>query len=599
MKSIVPNYVYWILAVSCMCVVSFQGCNGIRKREKAVSGQEYSCAIVEFLRECKYVQDCIFAPPDDFSSSRLKQFDTTRIRLTEKLVRLISSGPISGTVYMDDSQIIELLFGITGDIAAKQTHEETIYIIENSIKQWRWLFKDSDVRTSGYPLIDFILPGRKNDCAFMSREMMEVLTTLGIESYLEYTPLWQNRPKSHYWCVAKDSLGILQPFTPPANNLREDWESDLIHVGKVYRIENKPCREVPFYLAKKGEYIPDIFQDDRISDQTDRYHHTSSVRLPLDVQVANRLSYLCFYDNNEDRLSPVGWGTINTKGRFVTYKKVPHHILFFPVIYVGRELTPIGDPFIVDSDGRIHQISKQGIEDDMRLFRKFPEKKRLVDAASNLIGASILAGNERKGPYDTLGRITQFPIPYAQDIKLIGRKSYRYYKISTAHGQSLNLAEAQLLAPKKTCKTYIEPIALPSFGPNDNSVDTSFTVVKGELLPTGKTVSNAIDGDVLSYTGSSDMFFYFKAPVCVTTMRFLPRNANNIIEKGDDYILYYYDGGWLPFAEERAQSNCIHFRNVPANTIYLLSNVTKGEEEFPFYYLDGRQVFVNSQRMYE
>lgn len=43
-----------------------------------------------------------------------------------------------------------------------------------------------------------------------------------------------------------------------------------------------------------------------------------------------------------------------------------------------------------------------------------------------------------------------------------------------------------------------------------------------------------------------------------------------------------------------AKDNYLTFEKVPSGTVYWLSNLTRGQEELPFYYIDGRQRFLTS-----
>ena len=69
----------------------------------------------------------------------------------------------------------------------------------------------------------------------MTNWSCNVLRACGIPTIYEFTPKWTDRDNRHFWCVSPDSIGILQPYTAPDNNIREDWESDIKYAGKVYR----------------------------------------------------------------------------------------------------------------------------------------------------------------------------------------------------------------------------------------------------------------------------------------------------------------------------------------------------------------------------
>ncbi len=49
-----------------------------------------------------------------------------------------------------------------------------------------------------------------------------------------------------------------------------------------------------------------------------------------------------------------------------------------------------------------------------------------------------------------------------------------------------------------------------------------------------------------------------------------PRNANNMIVKGNRYELMYYDCSWKSAGKQVAKDNYLIFQDVPSNTLYWL-----------------------------
>ena len=61
----------------------------------------------------------------------------------------------------------------------------------------------------------------------------------------------------------------------------------------------------------------------------------------------------------------------------------------------------------------------------------------------------------------------------------------------------------------------------------------------------------------------------------ITSIRFVPRNANNMIVPGNSYMLLYYDGEWKEHKVLRAEHQYLDFENVPVATLYWLRNLTE------------------------
>ena len=78
----------------------------------------------------------------------------------------------------------------------------------------------------------------------------------------------------------------------------------------------------------------------------------------------------------------------------------------------------------------------------------------------------------------------------------------------------------------------------------------------------------------------------------IDVIRYIFRNDDNNVRKGDRYELLYLSGGrWLSAGIQTADTISLHYENVPSNTLYWLRNHTRGKEERPFTYEDGIQVW--------
>ena len=78
----------------------------------------------------------------------------------------------------------------------------------------------------------------------------------------------------------------------------------------------------------------------------------------------------------------------------------------------------------------------------------------------------------------------------------------------------------------------------------------------------------------------------------LSRIRFCPRSDTNFILQGDEYELrYWQDGNWHTFGTQMATTDSLVFTNVPSGTLYWLRDLTKGKEERPFTYENGKQVW--------
>lgn len=501
------------------------------------------------------------------------------------------------------------------------------------VKRMRWL-TDYIPTEHHMGVYDLFTPKFKNDCQNISAWTCNIFRACGIPAVYEFTPMWQDRSRRHFWCAVPDSLGIVRPFTPPNNNLMEDWDSDLKYAGKVYRKTFGANECTPYFIADKNECIPGEFRSPLLSDQTYRYHQTVTLTMPFDKRTNNNLAYLCFFANDDEGLSPVAWGMIDHSKQTVTFEQVPLNIVFFPAYYEGDRLVPFGDAFILKTDGVLdwlpephtltlsdeyreplttltngklqfirtqrlvpdityHVYKPQKTTASIKLLRKYPEKRSLKKKAMHLSGALLLGSQFELGPHDTLCTLSNVPGPYLQDVGFENHRKYRYYRLATADGGPVNIAHMEFLGRFSPVHKCVSPTDLPDFGAGRDSVSDELFNIVGVPIKTGSKPYDAFDGNMLTYCGSSSLGMDFGTPVCITRMRFVPRNADNMIKIGDTYTLYYYDSGWRYHSTTVASANYLQIDHVPEGTIYWLVNETRGREELPFTYSGNQQHFIN------
>ncbi len=80
----------------------------------------------------------------------------------------------------------------------------------------------------------------------------------------------------------------------------------------------------------------------------------------------------------------------------------------------------------------------------------------------------------------------------------------------------------------------------------------------------------------------------FGKKVKISKIRYIPRGDGNMVEPGDVYELFYWDGEcWLSLGQKQAETVVITFDNIPEGALLLLRDVTKGHDERIFL-LDGQ-----------
>jgi hypothetical protein len=483
-------------------------------------------------------------------------------------------------------------------------------------------------------IFDIQLPKFKMDCHNVANWTCNILRACGVPAVYEYTPQWVDRSRRHFWCASPDSMGIVQPFTPPENNLRDDWESEIKYAGKVYRKGFAANKRSPYFASGDYEYIPEELSSPLLTDQTSRYKQTVTLRLPFPYKTDNRLAYLCMFDG--DGLNPVGWGRINKRAKEVIFEQVPIDMVFVPVYYEDEKEVPIGSPFMVGSEGEITAIPQPLTENhpqttyafrvidgklksvknksktplplrylsiapdgtfisDMTLLRKYPEKRTLQKLQQQLVGAFFVGSDQEKTNFDTLFILEKTPVPYLQEISWNHTAKYRYYRFFTHDKGPVNIAHMEFLGPYSNRHDCAKPTPLPVLSPQDTLThEETLYKINGTPLRTGSKPEVAFDDDYETFVGSSGIGMDFNKPVLITHVRFIPRTANNAIVAGDTYQLLFHNGQiWEEHDIQEARYNYLEFHDVPSGTLYWLRDLSHGKEELPFFYVDGKQHFMN------
>lgn len=231
-----------------------------------------------------------------------------------------------------------------------------------------------------------------------------------------------------------------------------------------------------------------------------------------------------------------------------------------------------------------------GKEISLYLLRKFHVKERMLDIGHTIIGTRIQGANHR----DFSDSVTLYTISDTlqvcfQDLVFDNPSGYRYYRLLSPTG-NLNIAELEFISERKLPGS-VPASPLPVFTKNE-AVQKSYYRLWGDTL-SDRPGSKLFDADMLTWSAQGWAGMDFGRPVRINRVRIAPRNAHNGIVPGDSYQLFYWNGEWISAGIQQAEYNFLEYTGVPSNTWYWLKNLDHGEEEQPFFYTDGRQIFSN------
>lgn len=459
------------------------------------------------------------------------------------------------------------------------------------------LFKPRDYTAGIYDLYSNGL----HDCVEIAEYGARIFRSCGLPVATEYNVCYIDLIDRHYNNVFyNDSTDKWIPFNSESClPIAEKWET--ARSMNVYRITYEPQKNTPFFLRNKNEFIPQILSDPCIKDVTDYLIETVSITLPFTHDTENNLAYLATFNREARGMMPVTWGVIDKRKRQVTFNHLRENAMYIPIYYNGNECIPFGEPFhikIVEGMAVKHNlldIEKKAGKADMLITRKFPRKKNMIKVANNLVGGQFLGANKPDfSDAVVLYEITEAPMPHFLEYDFEKMGKYRYYRFQApAEHPNANISMLEWMTSADYDYANTAPATRPHIlQPQDYVHDST----KVQLLdaPFGSsTWKSEYDGNMLTAPGAyPNITLRLKEKQIVTGVRFAPLNADNGINSGDVYELYYWENGWKQHATVRAEQEFVLFKDVPQGKMYWLKNISKGREETPFIMVDGKQIFI-------
>ena len=421
---------------------------------------------------------------------------------------------------------------------------------------------------------------RIGTCQTFSNLNVARFRSIGIPVAKDFIPQWGNGSMGHEWVVLLPDDKQSFPFGP---NEHLGWHfyghSERI-IPKVFRQMYAKQKEL-LPLTTSDEPLPPLFASPTVMDVTDTYIPTTDATVRLfDTPLVKERQYLyaAVFDNRDWQV--VHWGRRN--GRQVTFTNLGRQVVYLPVAYTHHdELVPVGHPFLVTADGEVQPIVVDTAHrETVRLIRKYRFTYWLKELCRRTEGGRFqVANNEDFSDSVTVATIGKVREMRFHSLPTTCDTTYRYFRYLSSDGSYGNMAEVEMYDT-----SGVRPAIKRMFGINHAS---------GRYR-----LENMFDGNVLSFYDHSHGSggwgaVEFEEPQHISEVRFLPRNDDNFIREGEQYELYYWDGGrFASIARmEGNREGVLHVDSVPTHALLLLRNHTKGQEERIFTYENGEQVW--------
>ncbi|GHU98928.1 hypothetical protein FACS1894159_02140 [Bacteroidia bacterium] len=435
-------------------------------------------------------------------------------------------------------------------------------------------------------------------CDDMATLTVMAMRAGGIPSAFEVIPAWGSINNGHSFCALIRPDGSAAAFQGQGDNGKNEYF--IKKVPKIYRYVFSIQDSSLIGMYRATESVPRLFANCDLMDAT--ACHAVDVR---DLQVAmpdvgsdrgsdggsdNRIAYLAVFSAG-GIWKPVAYAA--NRGRETIFcdmgtgfsasgvaqgspldENMGEGILYMPCFYGNGQTIPAALPVVLSKDTTF--VIKPGEEyQKVTLTRKYPRQGHIVEYAAQMVGG-VFEGANRPDFADAveLFYIIDTPLSHMQRVAVGEGGAFRYVRFRKP-GNRFSLAEMRF-------------------------IDKTGGTLQGKLIACGAFEGNpeiklTTDGDPLSYFSLPVMDGWIGLDLGreqgVAAIEFCPRTDDNDIRPGDSYRLFGWDGRWVDLGGQKAVSYELTFDRVPCGALLWLRNITRGREERPFIYRDGRQIW--------
>ena len=421
---------------------------------------------------------------------------------------------------------------------------------------------------------------RSGSCLDLTDAMVYIFRALGIPCTIDMMLMRGDGNAPHYWNVTFDSSGNQKYFSLLYRRHRLQSVAYYPDIkGKVYRQMFALNKEMVDSMAILPDSVHPQFRYPCFYDVSYMYLGDKALQFFLgDTAFYHKISpggvvYVC--QSRGLQWVPTAWTVYD--GSSAEVNNIEGNVVYRLATFNNQKLRFLTDPFLLESgNGNIRFFRAENEFVNVELFYKFSLK--IESYLPRMVGG-VFEGSCTPdfSEVDTLAVIDSIPTRLCTKLRVDSDKKYRYLRYFGPRKGYCNISEITFLGP--------------------DGVKYSGTVIGKPGVKNKKyTYVNAFDGDPYTsfdYPEPSGGWVGLDLgePKSVEAVVFSPRNHDNFIRKGDEYVLFYESGGNWNFAGmKKASSDSLTFK-VPKGALLFLSDRTRGVQERIFEYRDGKQLF--------
>lgn len=417
-------------------------------------------------------------------------------------------------------------------------------------------------------------------CDDRSTLVVMALRSVGIPAAFELIPYWGSSNNGHSFASMILPDDKIVSFQNDNGN-----ENNALPIRKMPKIYRKIYTITPAETFDRYQKIyPELFANCDVLDVT-KMHKIGFRTIPIPCPRRKEPIYLSVFSPNswipiaisaDDNFYDIGTGTQNGEKESEEALDLGNGILYLPSSYINGDIIPLSDPIIV-SDNNIYSLHPDTLhKETVILNRKYPLNKRIIRFARDMVGGIFEGANhEDFSDAEEIYKITETPKSQMQKVYISTGKKYRYIRYRKPKG-IFSIAEFSLY--------------------QSNGKPLLFHPISCEAIRKDNNMGNVFDEKILTYyqiNGGVDMWIGgdLNGGVNIDAIGFAPRNDDNSIVPTDIYELFYWDEQWNSLGVKKPDGDSAVYRNVPQKALLWLRNLTKGREERPFTYENGRQIW--------
>ncbi|GHT10598.1 hypothetical protein FACS189426_11080 [Bacteroidia bacterium] len=407
---------------------------------------------------------------------------------------------------------------------------------------------------------------------------LAVMRSKGIPVIQDYTPQWPFQPQSHSWNIVLNNKGKNMVFSAGSSNPGELHNTDD-KMAKVFRKTYAINREI-LQIHTSEKYIPATFKNFFIKDVTTDYVSVSDMEIVIPNELKNQYQYAYLAVFNNKEWIPVHYGKV--LGNKVRFTDMGRNCMYLPVFYGEQGIVPFSAPLLLTAQGTVKRLEadKNKLQ-TLTVYRKYFIAGHCYEVGRRMMGGEFQAANQA----DFRDAVTVYKIPgftvQSGEVRLNTEKPYRYWRYYSAKEGYNNLAELYFYLPGKERPVYGKIIG--TTGSYTHRKDSEKEVV--------------FDNDPLTFFDAptpNDTWvgMDFGEPVKIEKIAYTPRGDGNDITPGDQHeVLYWDDNHWISLGKREATDIQLAYENVPANALFWIRNLSRGNDERIFTYEDGKQIW--------